>query len=106
MSKLTLQPTIADYSREEYENRLEGIRARRMVAAVAFYEGKNAKLQHASGIMKVKLEKQLDGLEKDLLQLDKLIERAEGRIARIEGYENDMGLMEAAMVAVDAEEAA
>ena len=100
MANLVLQPTIKDFSREDFEARLEAVRARRMVVAVEFYEGKNAKLEHLTGVLRHKAEKQQLGLEKDLEQLDKILERAEGRIERITQYLQEHDLAQAAMVQI------
>lgn len=103
MPNLTLQPTFHELTREQHYERLEAVRARRMAAAVTFYEGKNAKLEHKSGVIRLRRDKTMMLLEKDFEKIDKLISQIEDRLEKVEQWDSEVDLLNAAMVEVEDE---
>jgi hypothetical protein len=92
---------MRDFDRDTFIAQIEARRARRMAASVTFFEGKNAKLKHISAVAKHKIDKLLEGIERDLGQLDKILERVEGRAEKVDQLRNEIELATAAMVEID-----
>lgn len=104
MPSLVLQPSFDDKTRAEIEAHLEGVRARRMVAAQAYQEAKRLKMDHEVEQMKRKLEVRVQRLEKGLEVLDKAIARVEGIMVEIETFYQEIGLSEDMLVIAQAED--
>ena len=101
---LVLQPALPEQTRAEVEAHLEHVRAKRMSAAVTYYEGKNAKYQHESDKIKRQMSSQYDMLGKELAGLDKAIEKVEQRLVKIGALDTSLGLVSDMMVVLDPEE--
>jgi primosomal protein N'' len=91
---LVLQPTLADMTTEELEQRLESVRARRVVAAMEYLAGQNLKLEVEKDKAHRKLKAHYEMLEKELERCDRAIFALENRIAAIEMLRQEVGLME------------
>jgi primosomal protein N'' len=94
MMALVLQPTLADMTTEELEQRLESVRARRVVAAMEYLAGQNLKLEVEKDKAHRKLKAHYEMLEKELERCDRAIFALENRIAAIEMLRQEVGLME------------
>jgi hypothetical protein len=94
MPSLILQPSFDDKSRAEIEAHLEGVRARRMVAAVAYQEAKRLKMDHEVEQMKRKLEVRVERLGRQLEILDKAMAKAESLMVELETFYQEIGLTE------------
>lgn len=103
MPELVLQPAFDDKTREEIEAHLELVRARRMVAALAYEEARRLKLDHETEQMKRRLENKVKRLEGALNRLDKALEAVEKYVVEVETFYQEIGLSEA-MLAVEAGE--
>jgi hypothetical protein len=95
MAQLVLQPSFDDKSRAEIEAHLEQVRARRMVAAIAYEEAKRLKMDHEAEQMKRRLAVKVSRLEKALETVDKGMARAEALMVEIETFYQELGLTEA-----------
>jgi flagellar basal body-associated protein FliL len=95
MPELILQPSFDDKTRAEIEAHLEQVRARRMVAALAYQEAKRLKMDHEAEQMKRRLEAKVARLEKGLETLDKALARVESYVVDIETLYQEIGLTEA-----------
>jgi hypothetical protein len=91
---LVLQPTLEEMTTEELERRLEGIRARRIVAAMEYVAGQNLKLENERDKVQRKLKGHYEMLAKELDRCDRAIWTCEQRVAAIELLRQEMGLME------------
>ena len=100
---LHLQPDLAAMTREEVEAHLEQVRARRMVAAVTYFEGKNAKYQREGEKIKKKMLGKNEMLGKAIETLDRAIERVEKYLAEITSLDNELGLVNDLIVTFDTE---
>lgn len=89
---LVLAPSYDDHTREQVENHLQAVRARRMVASIEHYQGVHTKLTHESDKIQYKMAKELERLKK---RLDKL-EEAEGKVnesvTSLEALKQELGL--------------
>ena len=103
---LQMVPDLAALSREQVEAHLEQVRARRMVAALHYHEGKNAKYAMESDKIKRKMRGQNEMLGKELSSLDKAIERVEKRLAAITTLDTELGLVNDMIVVLGDEDAA
>lgn len=103
MSPLTLQPAITQLTRAEYEEHLEAVRARRMIAAIEYHEGKNAKYQHEADRIQRRMKGQNEMLGKEIMTLDKAIEKVEKRLATIANMDNELGIVKDMIVILDKE---
>lgn len=101
---LVLQPDIHSVSREELEAHIEEVRARRMVAAIEYMEGKNAKLTHEAEKIQRRIKGQYDMLGKEIMRLDSLLEKVEARMVVIESMKQEIGVISDMMLVTDTEE--
>lgn len=91
---LVLQRTLEEMTTEELEQRLEMIRARRIVAAVEYVAGQGLKLEHEKDKVQRKLKGHYEMLGKELDRCDRAIFALENRIAAIEQLKQELGLLE------------
>ena len=100
---LILQPALPDQTRAEVEAHLEAVRARRMVAAIAYHEGKNAKYRNESDRIQRQMKSQYEQLGKEIAALDKNIEKVETRVAKITAMDTNLGIVNDMIVVLDKE---
>lgn len=91
---LVLQRTIEEMTTEELEQRLEMIRARRIVAAMEYVAGQNLKLELEHDKVRRKLKGHYEMLAKELDRCDRAIFALEQRIAAVEQLRQEIGLSE------------
>lgn len=91
---LVLQPTLADLSTEELEERIEVVRARRIVAAMEYVAGQELKLETERDKIHRKLKSHYEMLGKELDRCERAIYAAEQRVAAIEILRQEAGLLE------------
>lgn len=91
---LVLQRTIAEMTTEELEQRLEMIRARRIVAAMEYAAGQDLKLEHEQDKIRRKLKAHYEMLGKELERCDRAIFALERRVEAIEQMRQEIGLLE------------
>jgi exonuclease VII small subunit len=101
---LVLQPAFDGKTRAEIEAHLEGVRARRMVAAIAYEEARRLKMDHEVEQMKRKLEVRVQRLEKGLETLDKALARVEDLMVEIETFYQEIGLSEDMLIMAQGED--
>jgi hypothetical protein len=87
---LILQPKFSDKTRDEIEQHLSVVRARRMQAVAVFYAGKNAKVMHATAKFMDRINREYTMLAKDLARYDKLDEAVEKRLATLEQLSHEL----------------
>jgi len=90
---LVLAPSFDDHTREEIEAHLDLVRAKRMEAAVEYHTGINAKLSYESEKIQKRMQAKYDMLVKEMGQLDRIMEKVVDRLAEIEHYKNELGLL-------------
>lgn len=91
---LVLQPELREKTREEIEAHLDVVRARRMVAAIEYQAGRDAKLAHESDKMQRKVKGAYEMLGKELSALDRALWRVEQRLIQVEGFRQELGVIE------------
>lgn len=91
---LVLQRTIEEMTTEELEQRLETIRARRIVAAMEYAAGQDLKLEYEADKIRRKLKGHYEMLGKELERCDRAIFALENRVAAIEQLKQEAGLIE------------
>jgi DNA repair ATPase RecN len=91
VTKLILQPSIKEATREELEEHLDQIRARRLVAAVEYYNNRNEKLANKNSVLGRKIAQNMDRLEKEMETLDRALVKVEERLEAIDILRQEMG---------------
>lgn len=96
---LILKPSLHDgYSREELMEYIEGVRARRMVAVLAYHNHQNSKIAARSDKIGVKAKRHLDGLMRDIAKIEKLEESMLERLLILDGLAVDSAMLTGQMV--------
>lgn len=90
---LILAPSFDEHTREQIEQHIDLVRTRRMEAAVTYHTGINAKLSYESDKIQRRVEQKYEMLLKEIGQLDRIIEKVENRLAEIEHFKNELGLL-------------
>lgn len=91
---LVLQTSWSELSRKQIEDHLDGVRSRRMVAAIEYNTGQQLKMERQAESVKRRVEQQYDMLQKEILRLDSLIERIEERMVKLNGLQQEFDLLE------------
>jgi hypothetical protein len=86
---LIIHTSVADLTKTELEAHIMAVQSRRMVAAVTYYRGANAKHQSAIDKDDKRLGNKYVQLGKKLTQLDKLINSIEALVRDIDGVKID-----------------
>lgn len=94
MTELVLQPTIAEMSTKELEQRIEAARARRIVAAMEYVAGQSLKLETERNYLHQKLKHQYAMLEKELERMERCLYALDQRVMTIETLRQEAGLLE------------
>ena len=91
---LTLSPSFDEHTRAQIENHVEAVRARRMVSAIEYHNGIQAKLTHESGKLQVRMSKQYEMLGKELERVENAENKVLARIETLEALRQEIGLIE------------
>lgn len=103
---LVLVPGMSDMSRADIEQHMEVVRARRMVAAITYFEGKNAKLGRQSEVLQRRLTQQYEMLGKEIDALDRALAKMQKRLEMITTLEERDSLVQDQIVILGADDAA
>lgn len=95
---LVLQPSVKSVTRAEYEAHIEIVRSRRMVAAVQYAEGVNAKLGKIESKLAERRKKHYEMLEREIIRLDQVLEKVESRLAAVDEVDNEIGSIQTQFV--------
>lgn len=90
---LVLQPTMNDGTREDYEEFLEGVRARRLVAAIEYANAKQLRLDTEADAVQRKLSKAIESLGRQLERMEKLDEQIQETMIKVETYRQEVGFL-------------
>lgn len=91
---LVLQPTLADMTTEELEQRIEQARARRIIAAMEYVAGQELKLENEQDKVRRKLLQHYTMLEKELERMERCLIALDQRVQTIEMLRQEAGLLE------------
>lgn len=89
---LVLAPSFDEQTREQIEAHIAEVQARRMLAAMEYHTGRNAKLSHESDKIQARVAKQYALLGKELDALEKAELKVIDRLAGLEHLKNELGL--------------
>lgn len=89
---LILAPSYDDHTREQIENHLSAVRARRMVAAIEHHRGITEKLEHESDKIQARIAKQYEMLGKEINKLEGAELKVVDRLNTIEALRQELGL--------------
>lgn len=89
---LILAASYDDRTREEIENHLSSVRARRMVASIEYHKGVTEKLSHESDKIQARIARQYEMLGKDIANLEKYEQKMLDRLTTIEALRQELGL--------------
>lgn len=81
---LTLVPTVHTMTREAIEAHISTVQSARMVAAVTYQEGVQAKIKATKAKLQTRLDKQCQLLDKQMTRIDELVEKLHDRVRGIE----------------------
>lgn len=101
---LILVRSIHELTREELENILETLRFRRMQAATALIQGKNAKLAFQAGKYEERIRRHYDMLAKEITSVDRALDKVDKRIVEIETLKQSIGVLTDQMVTLGADD--
>ena len=91
---LVLQPTLDDMTEDELEQRIEQVRARRIVAAMTYIEGQHLKHEAELDKAERKMVAHYEMLGKEFERPDKAIVACERRVKAITILKQEVGVME------------
>lgn len=94
MPELVLQLTLEEMTIEELEQHLEGVRARRIVAAMEYVAGEAIKLEVEKDKAHRKLKEHYVMLAKELDRCERAIYKCEERVVAIQVLKDEIGVME------------
>jgi len=91
---LVLQPTMTDGTREDYEEFLERVRSRRLVAAIEYQNAKRLSLDKEADVVQRRLAKAIEQLGNALTRMEKLDETVSTLLIKVETYRQEIGFLE------------
>ena len=91
---LILAPSFDEHTRAEIEQHILQVQSRRMVAAIEYQRGENAKLEHLAQKIRDKVQKQYTMLGKEIAALDKADEKVQHRMETIISLMSELGLVQ------------
>jgi hypothetical protein len=100
---LVLQPAFSDKTREEIEQHLLVVRARRMAAVVTYYAGVNAKNLHLIIRDRQRIAREYAMLARELVKMDKLDAIVETRLAKLTQLQQELDIHQGNMVEIEDE---
>ena len=89
---LELVQMFDEQSLEERRQHVEGLRARRMVAAIEYFESLKQKYDRRTDVLARRLMQQYDMLGKEIERADKALAKIDARMVTIDGLKAEMGL--------------
>lgn len=89
---LVLAPSYDDHTREQVEDFLAAVRARRMVSAIEHYQGVHLKLTHESDKIQQRMARELEKLGKRIAKLEEAEEKVQESITVLESLRQELGL--------------
>lgn len=95
---MILWPELSLNNLSAFEATLGVVRAIRTAAAIEYTQGEQMKLSLSVDKLEVRLGRQFELLGKDILAVDKAIQRMEDRLAVITGLRHDAGLIAALLI--------
>lgn len=102
---LTLKPSLKDnFSRQQIEDYIEQVRARRMVAVVAYHNLRNAKIEGKSVKISERVGRQLELLQKELDGLERMEQKVLGRLSVIDGLSEELGILQSGIIDIEQED--
>lgn len=104
MSLFTMPKLTDGITREQIEEHIETVRLRRLAATVQYHNLRNAKLEGKAGKLGERFDRNMAGLEKDLLALERLEEKVEERLNMLESLTQEMTSVLDARVEVSQDE--
>jgi len=90
---LSLPPSYDAHTREQIEQHVAAVQARRMVAAIEHHAGTQAKLVHESDKIQLRIAKQYDMLGKELERLEVAESKVLARLETLEILKQEVGLI-------------
>ena len=100
---LILQPSLDALDKNAILNHIEEKRSRRMLAAIEYHQGKNAKLEHAADKLKRRRMMYYERLRKELLKFDAASKKIDEIMSTIDNINNEVGLTQDMMTLMDTE---
>jgi hypothetical protein len=98
---LILQPTFSDKTRQQIEEHLLVVRARRMAAVVTYYAGVNAKNMHLIMKEQQRIAREYAMLARDLARMDKLDAAIEARLGVIVQHQQELDIYRGNIVEIE-----
>ena len=101
---LVLQPSLDALDKNAILSHLEEKRSRRMLAAIEYHQGKNAKLANETDKLRRRRMMFYERLRKELLKFDKASAKIDEIMDVIDNLNNEIGLTQDMMTLLDTEE--
>jgi succinyl-CoA synthetase alpha subunit len=98
---LVLKPSLDDLDREQVEQFVETVRAKRMVATVEYFTTKNEKVKYKQGKIGARIQAQIDMLGKEIDALERAEQKVEARMMAIEQLKHEYEGFEDELVEVE-----
>jgi len=91
---LYTKPTIKDFSRAELEQRIEQVRARRMMIAFDYHASQQISMEQQADKTVRKFKEHGDMLGKELMRLDRALDAVENRVSKMSELQQEHGLLQ------------
>lgn len=91
---LILTPSFDEHTRQQIEAHLEEVRARRLVAALEFEEGRKGKIAKQADKVARQMQAQYKMLKKELIRLEGAETKVQERLTKLTHLLNEHGLLE------------
>lgn len=91
---LQLIETVNEMTDGELEEFLSVVRVKRLAAVVALQQAEDVKLSAELGKLKTKFEKAREMLTKDIVRLDKVVEKVEERMVAVDSLRHEISHVE------------
>lgn len=101
---LVFQPTFSDKTRQEIEQHLLVVRAKRMLAVVTYYAGVNAKNMHLIAREQQRIAREYEMLKRDMDRMNKLEQAIETRLIKLEQHRQELGFHQGNLVNMENED--
>lgn len=104
MNLLKLYPELSDLTREEIEQHLDQVRARRTLAALEYVAGQNLKLTYEADKVQKKVKIAYERLGRAILRLDQADEQVQKHLIDIEELKQELGFVVSQVTVTDRDE--